>query len=216
MVHGTNYGIQLIVQTDRPLDYYNDILKLSIDIRTELYKRQGDPSSFVLYSRRYLENRIEQVDEWPAYVEAMDRLEYRRFNYPNMTRDTHPDTFFYYDVTLYNNAIKDNPAFCRMTLEEFKQLEQEYIQLKTQLEQEKDTKVKNELYKKRDTLYKQIELQRIVVDPVYYTKVQEMEQKLTDIELTDAEAETLGFVLQHPLFSDNVIRYKFELIKERY
>jgi hypothetical protein len=63
MVHGIDYGLRLVIKTDRPepIDYFNDVLKISIDIRKELYK--GGSNSFVVFELSHLIKRLDTVEK---------------------------------------------------------------------------------------------------------------------------------------------------------
>jgi hypothetical protein len=97
MVSGINIGIQYIFWCDRDIDYYNDFLQVSIDIRKKLVER--DSNSFIIFTRNELNQRFQNLEIAKIYCNAHYEIYY---DGANITREKNPDYLLYYDVMMYN------------------------------------------------------------------------------------------------------------------
>jgi hypothetical protein len=204
MVHGTNFGVELIIKTDREIDYYNDLLKISIDIRQKLYEK--NENSILVYKRNYFDKKFNKLEYCNEYLNALNDIKYDRLY---VSRQTHPELFLYNDVKIYNNFIKNQDCEQSISQEELNNLKEELNVLETKFDLEN-------IGKRRKYLINKIEIQNIIINFDYFQKVKEIEKKLTDIKLTEEENEVVNKILNHDLFKNDKVWFEFILCEEDY
>jgi hypothetical protein len=202
MVHGINVGLQYIFLVDRDIDYYDDILKLSIDIRKKLFEK--NKKSFIIYNISNFNKRFSKLENSKKYLDAFNIIKQNN----NISRQANPDIFVYYDVMVYNKE-KHN-YFNKLSLDEFNKLENEFKKLND--DDDYDT-VK---YERIDELHNILDIQHIIMNSEYFEKIKKLENELINITLTKEEIEIINKIENHSLFHFDVIWHGFELVIESY
>ena len=189
MVHGNYYGVQYVLTLSKVLDYYNDVLPLCALHRTmfdlvNVDKEAGTCQLRVLFYSA-LDTRFFANPRAHILMETCDAIAY---NF-NMQRETHFVHFKYHDVMVYSRLIK-HKNLTRCTKDEY----QAELDFHNNLyKDDGDGDIRE--YAKRG---KQFELQRIMVDAAYFQEIMILEEKLTEIDLTEAEQTLVDAVKNHP------------------
>jgi predicted small metal-binding protein len=204
MVHGTNYGLQYIFMADRDIDYYDDILKISIDIRKKLFEKNS--KSFIIFNTTEFDKRLYNLDHGKKYINALNNIEYNM----SVSRETNPEYFLYYDVVVYNKEKHNYLTI--LSLEKINKLKLE-LEL---LNHENNNYYDQNTYKTIQKLKNKIDIQNIISNEEYYKKVKQIENELIDIKLTDEEKEIIKKIVNHKLFHFDVTWHGFEFMNEKY
>lgn len=212
MVHGTDYGVELIIKTDRPepLDYFSDILKISSDVRKELYKNE-DTSSLTVYKLRQFEKRFSQLEHYDSYIKSLHELSYNH-HFRDCSREMKDKEYFYFDVNNFDKTHNVEP----MGSEEFIALQTKYKKYTSWVYDNSFSVDNNEEFKGVNVkqLFDSVNIQYVLTNPEYYQKVKDMHTHLTTIELTEEEKETISKIMAHDVFHGNKVWWEMRLATE--
>lgn len=239
MVHGTDYGVELIIKTDRPepLDYFSDILKISSDVRKELYKNE-DTSSLTVYKLSQFEKRFSQLEHYYPYINSLHELSYNP-HFRDCSREMKPKEYFYFDVNNFDKTHNVEP----ISSEEFIALEKKYKKYTSWVYDNSWNVNTNEEFKgvTAKQLFDELNIQYLLTnqgttqgsrdgcpplafpEPLlfeneptksYYQNVKEMHTHLTTIELTEEEKETIAKIMAHDVFHGNKVWWEMRLATE--
>jgi len=211
MVHGNYYGVQYEIYLNKQLNLFDDVLPICIDVRKMI---SLEHNKLVIIPYRELDKRFEKREHVIKYMESMDEISY---NY-KITRKTNPELFKYQDVKNYTNYIKYSELPEPYTEEHFQKLEHRLEELSSKYnELDYWEKYPSEERKKFDTersiLIEVLRVQRIIRNKEYFNKIKQIEQELTDIELTDGEKELINKVLSHPKLKGSIYFHGINLIE---
>jgi hypothetical protein len=205
MVHGTNIGLQYIFIVDREIDYYNDILKISMDIRKKLFEKNS--KSFIIFQINEFDKRFYESKHGKKYINALNKIYALNIEYDG---EKYPEDFLYYDVMIYNKEKHNYHKI--LSFDEFNQLKNEFENLKN----DSDNYFNKKTYDKIKELKNEIDIQRIFIDSKYFEQVKKIENELINIELTDEEKEIIKKIEEHSLFHFDVKWHGFEFVLENF
>jgi len=177
-MHGTYYGVQYVLTLSKVLDYYDDVLPLCSQHRTmfdlvNVDKEAGTCQLRILFYSA-LDDRFLANPRASMLMSSFDIA----YNF-NMNREIYFEEFKYQDVMTFAKHIKHkNQTKC--TKEEF----QVELEFHNNLHKDDDVCDNIREYAKRS---KHFEIQRIIVDAAYFQEIMILEEKLTEIELSEAE-----------------------------
>jgi len=218
MVHGNYYGIHYVVTLNKPIDYYDDLLPLCSAVRSKLSFYKDDPRKICILAQNEFTNELPTSKEGLKLVDALNKI---YFNFiTSKQRPEFYELFLYYDVFLYSEQIKHHGIHA-VSKETFLEMEEKINSLsKKNIEYGlygKDEMLLTEKEEKEfDDLKIIVNLQRILQDPDYFTKVIEIENNITNIELKEEQKRRIDIILNHPKLKDNVKKYGFEIMMECY
>jgi hypothetical protein len=218
MIYGNYYGIQYEVYLNKPIDLFNDVLSICIDIRKmislEKVNRNSEKYKLVIIPYRELDSRLIKKQHIMDYISQIEKTMFNK----KITRKSHPSAFKYYDVKVYSSSIKNKIIPQAYSEEMLKNLENQF---------EKLTKIFNELnfwdkYTVDEIkclnldikiLKEKIDVQRIIMNQEYFNEIKEIERELTDIELTNREKEIIEQIITHPKLKGRVECHGINLIE---
>jgi hypothetical protein len=214
MVHGQSYNVEYIIKLDREVDYFDDILPVSIDTRTLFKFTKNNTLKLVIINSSKFE--IRKINKYfVEYMNCLDRVAYHDVHLNE--RAEFPDVFKYYDVKVYNNFIHFEKDVQPMPRQEFENLVS-YAEELHKLYNAHMNNYKDEDELDYDNIRKKINstenilmIQRIVNNPEYFSEIKDLYNKITDIELTDEEKELIHKVVTHPKLNGVIASHGFNL-----
>lgn len=219
MVHGNYYGAQYEIYIYQPIDFYNDILPISMLVREKFeliefgieqrkIKRvnfSNGISKLIIIPYINLDKRFEKLKYVGNYVSSIDKLSNIGLNIFSKTRKDNFEDFKYFDVMMYKNLIKHNKSLpTPITSKELESLEESY-----QNELDRDCEI-------TASLLNELNIQRIISNPKYFEEIKNIEKSLTNIELTDREKTLINKVINHPNIKDLIEFHGINLIEGNY
>jgi hypothetical protein len=217
MVHGDYFGINYIIHLTKPIDLFNDLLPICTSNRHML--TLINPTKISIFTPTRFDKRLHSK-EMSSFISALYELNhncYAKTNYIR-TRQLFPDLFLYYDVLLYSTTIKGR-SFEIITNDELNIIKTRYNELEIMLNNDTCNYGTNEYklcFDELKLLRKTIEIQTIICDKEYLQKIIDIEEKITNISLTDEEAMLIKSVESHPTINNFIETSGFEMIKECY
>jgi len=218
MVHGNYYGVQYEIYLNKKLDLFNNILPICIDVRKmislEKVDKNSDQYKLVIIPYRELDKRFEKRENVHKYVENLDKLSYRSFEYD---RKSHSEVFKYYDVKMYKSLIKYNDQHVAYTQEQLKECKKRFEDIKDMYDSEdfwnKSNEERKEIDIEQGKLRQILNIQNVISNPEYFDEIKQIEKELTYIELTDGEKELINKVLSHPKLEGSIYCHGINLIE---
>jgi len=189
MVHGTNYGVQYIIKLNKNIDLYDDLLPICSSVRTMIKILPEQKICILPYStldKRFGEN------------------EYSKVLVPSLNSSN--NLFICLDVYNYSKFVKDEKNLIPLSKQEILDMELMYKKL---LDDETNYK---DIYKLKDLL----KIQYIISDSDYYQKIIEIEENITNIQLTKEEELLIEKIIKHPKLEGLIEYSHFELVSENY
>ena len=219
MVHGDYFGINYIIHLTKPIDLFNDLLPICTSNRHMI--TLINPTKISIFTPTRFDKRLNSK-EMSSFISALYELNhncYAKTNYNhNHTRQLFPDLFLYYDVLLYSTMIKGR-TIEMISNEELDIMKTRYNELEIMLNNDtynygsyEDKLFSDEL----KLLRKTIEIQTIICDKEYLQKIIDIEEKITNISLTDEEAMLIKSVESNTVIKEIIETSGFEMIKEYY
>jgi len=217
MVHGNYYGVQYEIYLNKELDLFDDVLPICIDVRKmislEKINKNSEQYNLVIIPYRELDKRFETKEHIRKYMRSLDEISYNH----KITRKSNPEEFKYYDVKIYAQHIKYSEELEPYKDEMFEKLEKKLEELSSKYNEddywEKYSSEERKAFDiERGILMDVLKVQRIIRNKDYYEEIKQIEQELTDIELTDEEGELIIKILTHPKLQDSVLSHGINLI----
>jgi hypothetical protein len=218
MIHGIDFGIQYEIKLTTPVDLYNVIMPICIEIRNVLkynITNIDKVNKLIIIPSKNLDDRFQQKKYGKKYIHNRSLL---RYNDNNINRITNPHIFKYYDVKVFNDYIKNNHNLPeKISKEVLDVLEKRFNQLMDmyndvdyikKYSQEERFILSNE----RNELNKIIKIQRVLLDVDYYNEIIKIYENLTDIELNLEEQNLINSVLTHPKLNCFIDNHGFSLV----
>ena len=217
MVHGDYFGINYIIHLTKPIDLFNDLLPICTSNRHML--TLINPTKISIFTPTRFDKRLNSK-KISSFISAFYELKnecYANTNYIR-TRQLFPNLYLYYDVLLYSTIIKCR-SFEIITNDELDIMKTRYNELEIMLNNDTCNYGSNEYklcFDELKLLRKTIEIQTIICDKKYLQKIIDIEEKITNISLTDEEAMLIKSVESHPTINNFIETSGFEMIKECY
>ena len=213
MVHGDYYGINYFIYLTNPIDLFNDLLPICISNRYMI--KLINPTKISIFDSTYFNKRLNSKDISSLYSTFYELRNNRCYNYNLLKhRNLFPDLYLYYDVFKYSNVIKGK-TYNIISDEEFDIMKTRYNELEKKIISCYDNYDNNDLYSEEfHKLRKIIEIQVIINDKEYFQKIKEIEEKITNVQLTNEEIILIKNIESHPIIHENIETSGFEIIKE--
>lgn len=224
-------GIQYEIYLDKPVDFYNDILPIWIEVRERIELK---PVIISLMTNFTMENITKLIvleesklyDRFKICVYANEYLQNYHDSgcYTGSESDKkNLDKIKYNDVKYYNTFIKNNKNLPNpITPYEFFILENKLNELEKKLDNNFDgielldqneyIEIKNEF----DNLLPVYRLQRIIALPEYFEEIKSIDYSLTNIELTQDEKTLIDKIINHPNIKNSIHSHGFHLVDGYY
>jgi len=104
MVHGTNFGIHYIIQLNKEIDVYNDLLPICSDIRFMLDKLPNQRLCVLSY--HILNERFMNTQYYIDLLSSLNFINYFDYTRGNIRREDYKEKFLYLDVFNYSRKFK--------------------------------------------------------------------------------------------------------------
>ncbi len=203
-------GIQYEIYLDGPVDFYNDILPIWIEVREKI---KFEPVNDIFTGEKVKNmTKLIVLEESKLHKRFKKNLyadTYLKCHYPSLSyceseiKDL--ERIKFYDVKNYNLFVKNNKNLPNpFTPDEFHILKNKLDGLTKKLDNHKNnvefvnehqyTEIINEMY----TLMPIYKLQRIIYQPNYFEEIKSIEKSLTEIELMQNEQDLINKIINHP------------------
>lgn len=211
MVHGDNYGINYYIYLTKPIDLFNDLLPICISNRYMI--KLINPTKISIFDSTYFNYRLNSKDISSLHSTFSELRNNRCYNYNLLKhRNLFPDLYLYYDVFKYSTIIKGK-TFNIISNEEFDIMKTRYSELENKIIDD-DFENYNLYSEEFHKLRKTIEIQFIINDKEYFQKIKDIEEKITNVQLTDEEIMLIKNIESHPTICEIIETSGFEIIKE--
>ena len=217
MVHGDYFGINYIIHLTKPIDLFNDLLPICISNRHML--TLINPTKISIFTSTMFNKRLNSK-EMSSFISAFYELRNKCYAQTNLlkNRQLFPDLYVYYDVLQYSTIIKGR-YIEMISNDEFDVIKTRYNELENMMN---DDTLKYGSYEHKlffdelKSLRKTIEIQTIICNKEYLQKIKDMEEKITNVQLTDEEIMLIKNIESHPTINEIIETSGFEMIKEYY
>ena len=217
MVHGDYFGINYIIHLTKPIDLFNDLLPICISNRHML--TLINPTKISIFTSTMFNKRLNSK-EMSSFISAFYELRNKCYAQTNLlkNRQLFPDLYVYYDVLQYSTIIKGR-SIEMISNDEFDVIKTRYNELENMMN---DDTLKYGSYEHKlffdelKSLRKTIEIQTIICNKEYLQKIKDMEEKITNISLTDEEDMLIKSIESHAEINNIIEISGFEIIKECY
>ena len=217
MVHGDYFGINYIIHLTKPIDLFNDLLPICISNRHML--TLINPTKISIFTSTMFNKRLNSK-EMSSFISAFYELRNKCYAQTNLlkNRQLFPDLYVYYDVLQYSTIIKGR-SIEMISNDEFDVIKTRYNELENMMN---DDTLKYGSYEHKlffdelKSLRKTIEIQTIICNKEYLQKIKDMEEKITNVQLTDEEIMLIKNIESHPTINEIIETSGFEMIKEYY
>ena len=217
MVHGDYFGINYIIHLTKPIDLFNDLLPICISNRHML--TLINPTKISIFTSTMFNKRLNSK-EMSSFISAFYELRNKCYAQTNLlkNRQLFPDLYVYYDVLQYSTIIKGR-SIEMISNDEFDVIKTRYNELENMMN---DDTLKYGSYEHKlffdelKSLRKTIEIQTIICNKEYLQKIKDMEEKITNVQLTDEEIMLIKNIESHPTINEIFETSGFEMIKEYY
>jgi hypothetical protein len=215
MVHGDYFGINYIIHLTKPIDLFNDLLPICCSNRHML--TLINPTKISIFTSTRFDKRL-MAKEMSSFISAFYELKNNCYAKTNAlkTRQLFPDLYLYYDILKYSTIIKGR-NIQMISNDELDAIITRYNELENIINNgtynygSSETKLLfDELKLLRDT----IEIQTIINNKEYLQKIKDMEEKITNIQLTDEEIMLIKSVKTNTTIKEIIETSGFEIIKE--
>ena len=188
MVHGNYYGVQYEIYLNKEISLWDDVLPICSYVKKmlTLEKVKGYKDKYKLVVIPYNDFDKRLKNNDEIYC-YIHSVEIIKNN-GIMDREKYREDFKYYDVEVYKNYIKH-------TNHELNNLSENLEILGTI----------------RDS-----EIEKIIENREYLKEIKELEQNITNIELTDIEKEIINMVMNHPNLKGTIESHGINIIEGKY
>jgi hypothetical protein len=215
MVHGDYFGVNYIIHLTKPIDLFNDLLPICISNRHML--KIINPTKISIFKPTNFDERLNSKEMY-SYISSFYELKNKCYAKTNLfkNRKLFPDLFVYYDVFIYSTIIKGR-NFQIISNEELDVIKIRCNELENIINNNtfeygsSETKL---LFDELNLLRKKIEIQIIICNKEYLQKIKDIEEKITNIQLTDEEIMLIKNIESHPTINEIIETSGFEIIKE--
>lgn len=191
MVHGINLGIRYIIKLNKKIDYYDIFLNICILLRKMI--SIIDDNKIIILNNNILEERFRKLSLVNEYCKNVELSEY------SLRGDT---DLKWVDVYKYSSQIK----FSKNDIIKSEEKINEYKQ-----------KCENEILDgTKNDMTELIELNEIIHHENYYNCIKDLEQQITNIELSEDEIKLIHSIKELPLLNGLIEDEGFELMIEKY
>lgn len=203
MVHGNYYGIQYEIHLTKELDYYDDLLPIWIDLRTQIQpekdRHTGNYKLIVIHYNDF-SPQLNRNSLFHCYIRENDQYKYNR--QMDICEEDYLRSNQFVMVKLYEKTIKHLTSLPEpITKEEFDRLVAEKHQLDNislsgrNLSQEEW----KEHDKKVNEISKQLKIQMFIYDPEYFQEIINLKKKLLDqVTFSEEQNERIKKIITHP------------------
>jgi hypothetical protein len=191
MVHGINLGVRYIIKLNKKIDYYDIFLNICILLRKMI--SIVDDNKIIILDNHILEKRFRKLSLANEYRKNVELYEY------SLRGDT---DLKWVDVYKYSSQIKFSNNVIIKSEEEINEYKQKY---------------ENEILDgTKNDMTNLIELNEIIHHENYYNCIKDLEQQITNIELSEDEIQLINTIKEIPLLNGLIEDEGFELMSERY
>lgn len=191
MVHGINLGVRYIIKLNKKIDYYDIFLNICILLRKMI--SIIDDNKIIILNNNILEERFRKLSLVNEYCKNVELSEY------SLRDDT---DLKWVDVYKYSSQIK-------FSKNDIIKSEEEINEYKQKCENEILDGTKNDMTEL-------IELNEIIHHENYYNCIKDLEQQITNIELSENEIKLINSIKELSLLNGLIEDEGFELMIERY
>lgn len=191
MVHGINLGVRYIIKLNKKIDYYDIFLNICILLRKMI--SIIDDNKIIILNNNILEERFRKLSLVNEYCKNVELSEY------SLRGDT---DLKWVDVYKYSSQIK-------FSKNDIIKSEEEINEYKQKCENEILDGTKNDMTEL-------IELNEIIHHENYYNCIKDLEQQITNIELSENEIKLINSIKELSLLNGLIEDEGFELMIERY
>lgn len=178
-----------------------------------------NPTKISIFTSTRFNKRLNSK-EMSSFISAFYELKNNCYAQTNLlkTRQLFPDLYLYYDVLKYSTIIKGR-NIQMISNEELNVMKTRYNELENMMN---DDTLKYGSYEHKlffdelKSLRKTIEIQTIICNKEYLQKIKDMEEKITNVQLTDEEIMLIKNIESHPTINEIIETSGFEMIKEYY
>lgn len=215
MVHGDYFGINYIIHLTKPIDLFNDLLPICCSNRHML--TLINPTKISIFTSTRFDKRL-MAKEMSSFISAFYELKNKCYAQTNLlkTRQLFPDLYLYYDVLKYSTIIKGRNIQI-ISNEELNVMKTRYNELENMINNDTYKYGSSEsklLFNEFNLLRDTIEIQTIINNKEYLQKIKDMEEKITNIQLTDEEIMLIKSVETNTTIKEIIETSGFEIIKE--
>jgi len=191
MVHGINLGVRYIIKLNKKIDYYDIFLNICILLRKMI--SIVDDNKIIILNNNILEERFRKLSLVNEYCKNVELSEY------SLRGDT---DLKWVDVYKYSSQIKFSKNDVIKSEEEINEYKQ---------------KCENEILDgTKNDMTELIELNEIIHHENYYNCIKDLEQQITNIELSEDEIKLIHSIKELPLLNGLIEDEGFELMIEKY
>jgi hypothetical protein len=198
MVHGNYYGIQYEVFLTKEIDFYNDLLPIWMEVRAriEIQKdKQTDNYKLIVIPYREIHQQTYDSSLFRSYVRENDETKM-------IQNEEYLRTQKFVMVRQYEKIIRHNTNLPEpITKEEFNQLSIQMQELESNCSWSGNLSQEEwrEHDIKRNDIFSQIQVQRIIHDPKYFEEIKSLHaQILEQVTFTEEQRELIQKVVSHP------------------
>ena len=195
MVHGTGYSIKYQIVLTKPLDLYDHVLPICIELRSMLEFDPSDPYKLIVLSSQALSSRFKSNHLAQKFV-------------------SDPDVQIYSE--LIASQIVSDQVLEPAQLESIKKI---YSKLKDESEEPEFWSRNPISVQKRLDIEKARQIivsQDLISNQVRYIRAQDLYNQICQIELTDQEKELIEQVKAHPAINPIIKCCGYSIIKSYY
>jgi hypothetical protein len=215
MVHGDYFGINYIIHLTKTIDLFNDLLPICITNRHML--KIINPTKISIFRPTNFDKRLNSKVMY-SFMSSFYELQNKCYSETNLlkTRQLFSDLYVYHDVFIYSTIIKGR-NIQMISNEELDVIKIRYNEL--------EHIINNNTYEYGSSEYKlsfnelkvlrnTIEIQTIINNEEYLQKIKDIEEKITNIQLTDEEIMLIKNIESHPTINEIIETSGFEIIQE--
>ena len=198
MVHGNYYGIQYEVFLTKEIDFYNDLLPIWMEVRAriEIQKdKQINNYKLIVIPYREFDKQLCKNSLFSSYVRENDETKM-------IQNEEYLRTQKFVMVRQYEKIIRHNTNLPEpITKEEFNQLSIQMQELESNCSWSGNLSQEEwrEHDIKRNDIFSQIQVQRIIHDPKYFEEIKSLHaQILEQVTFTEEQRELIQKVVSHP------------------
>lgn len=222
MVHGNYYGVQYEIYLNKEISLWDDVLPICSYVKKmltlEKVKGYKDKYKLVVIPYNDFDKRLKNNDEIYCYIHSVEIIK----NNSELDREKHKEDYKYYDVAFYKDNIKHAKYDLNILDEDlYNKLESNINKIKEIIKSDKywkDYSMEDKVKFDEDRLntIKNLRIQRIIRNPEYLKEIKEIEQNITNIELTDREKEIINMIINHPNLKGTIESHGINIIEGKY
>ena len=200
MVHGNYYGIQYEIFLTKEIDFYDDLLPIWMEVRAriEIQKaKQTNNYKLIVIPYGEFDKQLCKNSLFSSYVRENNEDSYKGIQTEEYIRTKKFAMVRQYEKFIRHEIILPEP----ITKEEFSQLsiERQRVDHIDRWSRNLSQEEWREHDIKRNEIFSQIQVQRIIHDPEYFEEIKCLHtQLLEQVTFTEEQRELIQKVISHP------------------